>query len=61
MTRSATAAGVTRIRHFGNCREAVRLNLTFDCTLRHEEARTDQRLVTRPLIARRIAEIANRI
>src|SRR6185369_6034358 len=59
MTRSTAAVCVTGARHFSNCREAAGLNLTFDCTLRHEEARTDQRLVTRPIVARRIAEIAD--
>ena len=59
MTRSAAGAGVTGLAHFSDCREAMRLNLMFDCTLRHEKARTDQRLVTRPIVARRIAEIAN--
>src|SRR5829696_5450899 len=61
MTRTATAAGVTGSRDFGDSCKFARSDLVFNRTFRDEEARADERLVANPFIARRITELANRL
>ena len=60
MTGTAAAAGVTDARDFGDSVESSRRNLVFNRAFRNEEARANKRFIARPLVAHRIAKLANR-
>lgn len=60
MTRTAAAARVARSRNFGNGCESARGDLGFNGAFGNKKARTDQRFIAGPIIARRIAVLPNR-
>jgi len=60
MTGTATAAGVTRARDFRNSLQSTAHDFSFYGALRNKETGTNERFVSAPLLACRIAELANR-
>ena len=60
MTRTAPAAGVARARDFRHAAQSMARNFSFDGAFGNKEARADERLVARPIVARGVAVLANR-
>ena len=60
MTGTAAAARATNARDVRNSLQSAAQNFSFNRALRNKETRTDQSFLTAPLLARRIAELANR-
>lgn len=60
MTRTAATARVARARDIRNALQSKRRDLSFNGAFGNKEASADERFVAAPIVARRVAVLANR-